>query len=48
MKRVNYSTTLNPELIKSIKILAAEQDKKVNELLEEAMQDLLKKYDNKK
>jgi ribosomal protein L13 len=47
IKRTNYATTLNPKLIKNIKMLAVEQDKKVNELLEEAIQDLLKKYNKK-
>ena len=44
MDRKNYNTTLRIDLIKCIKILAAEQDKKVNDLLEEAMQDLIEKY----
>lgn len=38
---------LDRGLIKSLKILAAQQDKKQNDLLEEAMQDLLKKYEKK-
>ena len=43
-KRKNYNTTLDIELMKKIKILAIEQDVKINVLLEEAMTDLLKKY----
>ena len=35
------------DLIKKIKILAAEKDTRVNDLLEEAIQDLLKKYEKK-
>ena len=35
------------ELIKNLKILAAQQDKRQNDLLEEAIQDLLKKYGKK-
>ena len=38
---------LDRELIKNLRILAAKQDKKQNDLLEEAMQDLLKKYGKK-
>jgi len=34
-------------LIKRLKILAAEQDMRANDLLEEAIQDLLKKYEKK-
>ena len=47
MDRKNYNTTLRVDLIKCIKILAVEQDKKVNDLLEEAMQDLIDKYKKK-
>ena len=39
-----YNTTLDAELIKEIKVLAARLDKRQNDLLEEAIQDLLKKY----
>lgn len=42
--RKGYNTTLDVELMKQIKILAIERDCKVNDLLEEAMTDLLKKY----
>ena len=38
---------LDRELIKGLKILAAKQEKNQNDLLEEAMQDLLKKYEKK-
>ena len=43
-KRQPYNNMLNVELIKSLKILAVKQDKRQNDLLEEAMRDLLKKY----
>lgn len=43
-KRKMYNTTLDAELIKEIKILAAQLDKRQNDLLEEAIRDLLKKY----
>jgi predicted transcriptional regulator len=39
-----YNTTLDTDLIRKIKILAAQVEKRQNDLLEEAIQDLLKKY----
>ena len=46
--RKSYNTTLRAELMKKLRILAAEQEKRQNDLLEEAIEDLLKKYrDNK-
>ena len=45
-KRKMYNTTLDAGLIKEIKILAAQLDKRQNDLLEEAIDDLLKKYKN--
>lgn len=47
MERKNYNTTLNIELMKKLKILSVEIDKRANDLLEEAIQDLLKKYEKK-
>jgi hypothetical protein len=41
-----YNTTLDAVLIKKIRILAAQLDKRQNELLEEAIQELLTKYKN--
>ena len=46
-KRVPYNNIFDAELVKNLKILAAEQDKRQNDLLEEAIQDLLKKYGQK-
>ena len=46
-KRKMYNTTLDSELIKEIRILAAQLEKRQNDLLEEAIQDLLKKYMSK-
>ena len=46
-KRVPYNNLFDAELIKKLKILAAKQDKRQNSLLEEAIQDLLKKYGKK-
>ena len=40
-----YNTTLDADLIRQIKILAAQLEKRQNDLLEEAIQDLLKKYE---
>ena len=46
--RKMYNTTLDSDLIREIKILAARLDKRQNDVLEEAIQDLLKKYKSKK
>ena len=43
-KRKNYNTTLRTDLIRSLKILAAETDSRMNDLLEEAIEDLILKY----
>lgn len=43
-KRKMYNTTLDAELIRKIKILAAQLEKRQNDLLEEAIRDLLRKY----
>jgi hypothetical protein len=43
-KRKIYNTTLDSELTKGIRVLAAQLGKRQNDLLEEAIQDLLKKY----
>jgi hypothetical protein len=42
--RKMYNTTLDVDLIRKIKILAAKLEKRQNDLLEEAIQDLLVKY----
>jgi len=42
--RKNYNTTLRASVIKKLKILSAESDKRQNDLLEEAIEDLIKKY----
>jgi len=44
-QRKNYNTTLQADTIKKLKILSAETDRRQNDLLEEAIQDLLKKYE---
>jgi hypothetical protein len=43
-KRMMYNNSLNAELIKDIKILAAQLEKRQNDLLEETIYDLLDKY----
>ena len=43
-KRKIYNTTLDSELTKGVRILAAQLGKRQNDLLGEAIQDLLKKY----
>lgn len=45
--RKMYNTTLDSDLIRQVKILAAQLEKRQNDLLEEAIQDLLKKYQSK-
>ena len=47
MPKILYNTRLEKELIKEFKILAIRQEKRQNELLEEAIQDLLRKYEKK-
>lgn len=46
-KRTHYNTTLDIDLLKQLKFLAIEQNKRHNDLLEEAIKDLLKKYEKK-
>jgi hypothetical protein len=43
-KRKMYNTTLDVDLLREIKILAAQLDMRQNDLIEEAIDDLLKKY----
>jgi len=43
-KRKMYNTTLDVDLLREIKILAAQLDLRQNDLIEEAIQDLIKKY----
>ena len=42
-----YNTTIDADLIRQIKILAAQLEKRQNDLIEEAIEDLLKKYEIK-
>jgi hypothetical protein len=45
MARKNITTSIETELIRKLKYLAADTGKPLNELHEEAIQDLLKKYE---
>ena len=46
-KRIHYNTTLDLDLLKQLKFLAIEEHRRHNDLLEEAIRDLLKKYEKK-
>ena len=41
------NTTVNTDLLKSLKMLAVQKETRLNELLEEAILDILKKYEKK-
>jgi hypothetical protein len=45
--RTPYNTTINALLLKKLKVLAAEKEKRHNDILEEAIADILKKYGKK-
>ena len=45
--RVPYNTTFDSVLLKKLRVLAAEKEKRHNDLLEEAIVDILKKYGKK-
>ena len=47
-ERDRFTTTLDVDLLQKIKILAIYEKCSANDLLEEAIEDLLKKYDDKK
>jgi hypothetical protein len=44
-KRKSYNTTLRADLTRRLRILAAQRNKRQNDLLEEAIQDLLNKFE---
>ena len=46
-KKIYINTTVTSDLLTSLKVLAAQQGKRLNMLLEEAIQDLLEKYAKK-
>ena len=43
-ERRTYSVRLRPEVMKKVRFLAVESEKPVSELLEEAIDDLIKKH----
>ena len=43
-KKRYLNTPITEDLLKAFKILAVEQNRRLNDLLEEAMRDLLRKY----
>ena len=45
MAKISYNTRMEKELVKQFKIMAIEQGKRQNQLLEEAIELLLKKYE---
>lgn len=47
MTRKNVNTTLDEDLYKKIKVLAIDLDKNANDLIEEGMEYVLNKYENK-
>ncbi len=47
MAKITYNTRMEEELIKQFKILAIQLSKRQNQLLEEAIRDVLKKYEEK-
>jgi hypothetical protein len=47
-KKVFFNTTVSEKLIKEFKILAIKLGKRQNQLLEESIQDILKKYEKVK
>lgn len=48
MGRKNINTTIDEELYKKIRLLALHLDLNANDLIEEGMRHVLKKYENKK
>ena len=44
--RKNYNTTLRIDLIKKLKMLAVQTDSRVNDLLEQAIEDFLEKHND--
>jgi predicted transcriptional regulator len=46
-ERKSYNTTLKTDLMRKLRVLAAQIDRRQNDLLEEAIEDILKKYEKK-
>ena len=47
-QKKTFGLRLNQELMKELSHLAVDEDRWLNELVEEAIQDLLKKYEKRK
>lgn len=47
MEKITYNTRIDPELLKEFKILAIRRNLRQSVLLEEAIKDILKKYQTK-
>ena len=47
MEKKMFSTRINPEVLKQAKKLAIDLDRPLNDLLEEALLDILNKYEKK-
>ena len=45
MAKISYNTRMDEDLLKKFKVLAIMESKRQNELLEEAIKDLLAKYE---
>jgi hypothetical protein len=48
MKRKQFTTTIQEDALKDVKKLAIDLDRSVNDLLEEAIEWLLEKYERKR
>jgi hypothetical protein len=47
MQRKQFTTTIREDYLKKIKILAIQEDKRVNDILEEAIEKLLNQLERK-
>jgi predicted DNA-binding protein len=47
MARKTFTTRIETDLIRKLKYLSADTDRNMNDLLEEAIQKLLKEYEKK-
>jgi metal-responsive CopG/Arc/MetJ family transcriptional regulator len=47
MNRITYNTRIEPELLKEFKILAIRLGVRQSNLMEEAIREILKKYESK-
>lgn len=46
-EKERFTTTINGELLRQVRILAINERRTTNKLIEEALKDLLKKYEKK-